>query len=294
MRFSYAEAMGDPTHYIPLAKAAEAAGWDGTVIPDSICYPEHSDTKYPYTPDGGRNFLEGKPFIEPFTLIPAMAAVTERLRFSTFVVKLPIREPVLVAKQMTSVAVMSQDRFAFGVGLSPWPEDFEVCNQPWKARGRRMNEMLEILRGLQDGGYYSFDGEFYKVPSIKLCPVPEKKVPLLIGGHSEAALKRAARLADGWMHAGGDPEEFDRMLARLHELRREYGREKEPFEVHAISMDAYTVDGLKRLEDRGITDVIVGFRDIYGGSDVPYEEKLAPLEAYANDVIAKFRQGGNG
>ena len=74
MRFSYAEAMGDPTHYIPLAKAAEAAGWDGTVIPDSICYPEHSDTKYPYTPDGGRNFLEGKPFIEPFTLIPAMAA----------------------------------------------------------------------------------------------------------------------------------------------------------------------------------------------------------------------------
>lgn len=293
MRFSYAEAMGDPAHYVPLAQAAEAAGWDGTTVPDSICYPEHSTTRYPYTADGERTFLDGKPFIEPFSLVPAMAAVTERLRFATFVLKLPIREPVLVAKQMTSVAVMSQGRFALGCGLSPWPEDFEACNQPWKARGRRMNEMLEILRGLQSGEYYSFDGEFYQVPSLKLCPVPEKQVPLLIGGHSEAALKRAARLSDGWMHAGGDPEEFDRLLARLNELRREYGRENEPFEIHAISMDAYSVDGLKRLQDRGITDVIVGFRDIYRGGDVSLEEKLAPLEAYANDVIAKFRQGGN-
>jgi alkanesulfonate monooxygenase SsuD/methylene tetrahydromethanopterin reductase-like flavin-dependent oxidoreductase (luciferase family) len=172
MRICYTEAMGDPAHYLPLAKAAEAAGWDGTVVPDSICYPEFSDTKYPYTADGSREFLEGKPFIEPFSLIPAMAAVTEKLRFATFVVKLPIREPVLVAKQMTSVACLSGDRFAFGVGLSPWPEDFAICNQNWKRRGKRMNEMIEILRGLQSGEYFSYAGEFYDLQSIKLCPVP--------------------------------------------------------------------------------------------------------------------------
>ena len=94
----YAESMCDPSHYLPLAIAAEQSGWTSFTVPDSICYPEVSDSKYPYTPDGNREFLDGKPFIEPFTLIPAMAAVTERLRFTTFVVKLPIRLPVLVAK----------------------------------------------------------------------------------------------------------------------------------------------------------------------------------------------------
>ena len=107
MRFSYAESMCDPTHYVPLAKAAEEGGFHSCVIPDSICYPEVSDSKYPYTPDGDRHFLEDKPFIEPFTLIPALGAVTSRIRFATYVVKLPIRSPVLVAKSVTSVAVMT-------------------------------------------------------------------------------------------------------------------------------------------------------------------------------------------
>src|SRR5690606_36555133 len=88
MRFAYAEAMCDVTHYAPLARACDEAGWDAMVVPDSICYPRDSDSTYPYTADGNREFLDGKPFIEPFVLIPALAAVTERLRFHTFVVKL--------------------------------------------------------------------------------------------------------------------------------------------------------------------------------------------------------------
>ena len=89
MRFSYAESMIEPALYAPLAKEAEALGFDTMVVPDSIMYPEDSDSTYPYNADGTREFLEGKPFIEPFTLIPSLAAVTERLRFTTFVVKLP-------------------------------------------------------------------------------------------------------------------------------------------------------------------------------------------------------------
>ena len=138
MRFSYAESMCDPNHLLPLAVAADQSGWTSFTIPDSIAYPEVSDSKYPYTPDGNREFLQGKPFIEPFTLIPAMAAVTERLRFTTFVVKLPIRHPVLVAKQATSIAVMSGNRFGFGVGLSPWPEDFAACGQEWPANSAEL------------------------------------------------------------------------------------------------------------------------------------------------------------
>ena len=102
MRFSFADSMIDPALYLPLAKTVEEAAYTSMIVPDSICYPEVSDSKYPYTPDGSREFLEDKPFIEPFSLIPAMAAVTDRLRFTTFVVKLPIRHPVLVAKQASN------------------------------------------------------------------------------------------------------------------------------------------------------------------------------------------------
>ena len=170
MRFSYAEALCDPTHYLPLARAAEEAGWDTIIVPDSICYPEESDSKYPYTPDGNREFLEDKPFIEPFTLIPAMGAVTSRLRFTTFVVKLPIRQPVLVAKSVASVAVMTQGRFGFGVGLSPWPEDFVVTGTDWTTRGKRMDEMIAIVRGLLRGGYFAFEGAHYRVPPHQDLP----------------------------------------------------------------------------------------------------------------------------
>jgi alkanesulfonate monooxygenase SsuD/methylene tetrahydromethanopterin reductase-like flavin-dependent oxidoreductase (luciferase family) len=96
--------MVDPTFYLPLAQAAEEAGYDGMVVPDSICYPLESESTYPFSPDHTREFLDDKPFIEPFSLIPAMGAVTSRLRFITFVLKLPMRHPLLVAKQATSVA----------------------------------------------------------------------------------------------------------------------------------------------------------------------------------------------
>ncbi len=140
MRFSYAESMVDPSYYLPLAQAAEEAGFDSFVVPDSICYPEHSDTTYPFNPDGSREFLEDKPFLEPFSIIPAMGAVTERIRFVTFVIKLPIRQPVLIAKQITSTAVLTDDRLVLGVGTSPWPEDYEIMRRalgpPRQAHGR--------------------------------------------------------------------------------------------------------------------------------------------------------------
>ncbi len=225
MRFSYAESMTDPTYYVPLAKAVEEAGYDSMVIPDSICYPETSDTKYPFNLDGTREFLDGKPFLEPFSLIPVLGAVTERIRFNTFVLKLPIRHPVLVAKQATSTAVLTGGRLGLGVGTSPWPEDYEVCGVPWERRGRRLDEAIDIIRGLSGGEYFEFHGQIYDVPSIKMCPAAPEPIPILIGGHGDAALRRAARTGDGWMHAGGDPALLGEMLDRLRALRREYGTE---------------------------------------------------------------------
>lgn len=289
MRFSYAEAMSDPSFYLPLARAAEDAGYHSFVVPDNLGFPGKSEADYPYSVDGDSSFLEDKPFLEPFVLIPAMAAVTQTLRFTTLVVKLPVRLPYLVAKQATSIAVLSNNRFGFGVGLSPWPEDFRICGQDWASRGKRMDEMIEILRGFEKGGFFEYHGDHYDIQPMKMCPVPSKPIPILIGGHSLPALKRAARLGDGWMHAGGDAEELDGLLSQLGKLRKEYGRDHLPFEVHVISSDAFTPDGIKRLEDRGVTDVIVGFRDVYkpGPDPQSLDEKLAALEGFANNVIAK-------
>ena len=289
MRFSYAESMTDPSFYGPLARAAEEAGYHSMVIPDSICYPLHADSTYPYSPDGSREFLEDKPFLEPFSLIPALGAVTSTIRFITFVVKLPVRHPLLLAKQVTSTAVLTGGRLSLGVGTSPWREDYDVLGVDWASRGRRMDESIEILRGLATGGFFEFHGKTLDLPSVKIAPVPAEPVPVLIGGHSDAALRRAARL-DGWMHGGGDPADLPRLLARLDELRRQQpARPDRPFEVHVISADAYTVDGVRRLEEQGVTDVIVGFRWPYatGPDTEPLSTKLDNLRRFADAVIAK-------
>ena len=291
MRFSYAESMTDPSFYAPLAQAAEGAGYDSMVIPDSICYPAESDSVYPFNPDGTREFLEDKPFLEPFSLIPALGAVTRRLRFVTFVLKLPVRHPVLVAKQVTSTAVLTGGRLVLGVGTSPWREDYEVLGVPWERRGQRMDEELAILRGLSAGGYFEFHGEIFDVPAIKLAPVPEQPVPVLIGGHGEAALRRAAAVGDGWLHGGGDPAALPGLLARLAALRAEFGTADRSFEVHVISADAYSADGIRRLAEAGVTDVIVGFRWPYhaGPDTEPLQAKLDALRRYADDVITRNR-----
>ena len=288
MRFTYAEAMTDSRFLLPLAQAAEAAGYASITVPDSIGYPEVSDSTYPYTPDGDRGFLEDKEFIETFILAAAMGAVTTTLRFTPFVLKLPIRPPVLVAKQAASVAYLTNNRLALGVGTSPWPEDYAMMGVPFARRGKRMDECMDIIRGLTAGGYFEFHGEFYDVASMKICPVPTESLPLLVGGHAEAAMRRAVQRGDGWMHGGGT-DDLDELLDRLAAVRRSEGKETGPFEIHVISVDGFTVDGCRRLEDKGVTDVIVGFRLPYqvGPDSEPLDDKIRNLESFAERVIAK-------
>lgn len=291
MRFTYAEAMTQATYYAPLAQAAEAAGYTSMTVADSLIYPQESDSTYPYTDTGDREFLLGKEFIETMVLCAHLFAVTTTLRLTPFVLKLPVRPPVLVAKQASSVAYLSGNRLGLGVGLSPWPEDFAALGVPWEKRGKRMDECMDILRGLTSGEFFGYQGEFFSFEPLQQCPAPTERIPLLVGGHSDAALRRAVRKGDGWMHAGGDGEELDRLLTRLAEIRKEEGdtRDSSEFEVHVISYDAYTPDGVKRLEDKGVTDCIVGFRVPYikGPDTEPLETKVKHLEQYAENVIAK-------
>jgi probable F420-dependent oxidoreductase len=292
MRFTYVEAMTQTSYLVPLAQAAEAAGYTTMSVADSLIYPRESDSTYPYTDTGDREFLEGKEFIETFILCAHLFAQTTTLRLAPFVLKLPVRPPVLVAKQAASVAFLADNRLTLGVGLSPWPEDFAAMGVPWEKRGKRMDECIDIVRGVTSGEYFGYDGQFYSFDPLQICPAPTKPIPILVGGHSDAALRRAVRKGDGWMHAGSDGEELDRLLTRLAEIREEEGDDRDDFQVHVISFDAYSVDGVKRLEDKGVTDCIVGFRMPYikGPDPEPLDPKIKHLEQFAENIISKVNR----
>jgi alkanesulfonate monooxygenase SsuD/methylene tetrahydromethanopterin reductase-like flavin-dependent oxidoreductase (luciferase family) len=290
MRFGYHATMCNPAFYSELAKAAEAAGFDTFTLPDSICYPEHADSKYPYNDDGSREFLDGVPFIDPFIVTAWMAAVTSKLKFSTSVLKLPIRNPVLLAKQVTSIAVITGNRFELGIGLSPWKEDFDATGTDYKSRGERMGQMIEIIRGLSTGEYFGYESEYYHIPRIKLCPVPTKPVSILYGSHAEPGLRRAARLCDGWISAGGHMNEIADMIGRLKDYRTEYGRSGH-FDLQVMGPEVYHPDSVKRLADLGVDEVHAAFRDAYAGGvdNRTLESMIAEMNHYAETVIHKVR-----
>ena len=286
MRFSYQIGMCDSSHYIPLAQAAEAAGFDGITIPDSICYPEEASSKYPYNADGSREFLESVPFIESLIAVTAMAAVTEKIRFATFVYKLAIRQIAITSKQVQGIQALSGNRFDFGVGISPWEEDFAVTGVPWEKRGKRLNEQIDILRGLETGEFFGYDGEVIQMPASKMNPVTGVPTQILVGGHTEVALKRAARVGDGWMCAGATFDDLKGYVARLDELRDVYGTKDKPFRIFGAGAEAFSDEGLQLLESIGVTDVVIGFRNLYEGEpDHDLDTKIQMLEGYAKGFI---------
>lgn len=289
MRFHCAESMTPFANYIPLAKAAEGMGYAGFVVPDSLIYPKASDTSYSYTNDGGREFLENKPFIESFILATAILTATTKLEVTSNVIKLPVRPPLYSAKLACSVAAMSDNRFNLGVGLSVWPEDYEVMGVPYAKRGKRFDECIDIVRGLSAGGYFEFHGEFYDLAPVKLNPVPTKPLPILIGGHSDAAFRRAA-LNDGFMYAGGGYDQLVPMLEAINGYRKEAGTADKPFRVFATEIGQVTVDSVRRMADLGVTDMPVVFRNVYAVEEdtQPLQEKIDSYARFADEVIHKL------
>jgi probable F420-dependent oxidoreductase len=269
-----------------MAQAAEAAGFDSISVPDSICYPEEASSKYPYNGDGSREFLESVPFIESLVAVTHMAAVTKTIEFATFVYKLAIRQAPVVAKQVQSLQVLNGNRFHFGVGISPWEEDFAVTGVPWAKRGKRLDEQIDIVRGLETGDYFGYDGDCHTMPANKMNPAPTAPTPILIGGHSVPALKRAARIGDGWMCAGANLEQLTDYIARINEFRDEYGTRDKPFQIWTTGQDAFTKEGIAKLESIGVTDVVIAFRNVYEmEADKSLEEKIGMLQWYAGEFI---------
>jgi len=230
-------------------------GFDAVSVGDSIVYPRRSDVKYPYTATGDRSFIEGQPFIDPIVAGAAVLTATTTLSFQSSMLKLGVRHPVVVAKQVASLAALAPGRVRLGVGSSPWPEDFTIMGLTPQRRGSRLAEAIEVVQRLLQGGYQSYSGEFYELPEARMDPTPPIPVPILIGGHGSANLRRAATLGDGWIAAGADQSRLGDMIAELHSHRRDAGRAEEAFAVHApLHGDAGAIDHLLAL---GVTNIVV-------------------------------------
>jgi len=289
MRFWQAVSFLEAEQLLDVARGAEEVGFDGAFVSDHVFFPGELVSRYPYNPDGVPYFDKDTPWLETFASIGAMAAVTTRLRFVTGVYILPLRHPLEVAKPTATVARRAGNRLALGVGTGWMREAFGVLGREFAGRGRRMDEQIAVMRTVWRGGLVEHAGRHYRFPRLQMSPAPTAPIPILIGGASERALRRAATIGDGWVGAGNTPEEVQGILRRLGELRREAGRERVPFEIIVALTTPPDVDVFRRLEDQGVTGVVSWPLVFTVGPGASIEQKRGALESYAEQVIRRLR-----
>jgi probable F420-dependent oxidoreductase len=197
MKFGLSVAFSDPSHIGAMAAAADRAGFDCVALSDHVVHPKRIRTPYPYTDDGSTRWPPFTDWLDPWVAISAMAAVTERIRFFTSVYVLPMRSPFLVAKTVSSAAVLSGGRVALGVGAGWMRDEFDLMEQAFDARGRRMDEMIDVLRRIWSGGWVEHHGDHYDFDPLEMSPAPVDPIPIYVGGFSPPAIRRAATRR-GW------------------------------------------------------------------------------------------------
>ena len=289
MQFTMSVAMSSPEDYADLARAAEDAGYDQIAVPDSIFWSEQVSSAYPYTGDGSRMWNDATPFIDPFVAVGAMASVTSRIRFCTHVVKVGVRDAVLLAKQVQSAAVITRNRFTFGAGIGWLREEFEWCGQRFEQRGARVDEELEAIQRILTGNWAEMDGEHVKFGRIKMPPAPSSRVPIYVGGHTDVALRRTVRFGDGWTSAMITYDELRDLIPTVNDMLRAADRDPEGFVFQVASSDRFGLDGYRDLASLGVNDIVTIPWLFYGvPMDGPLEGKLDGIKRFAKDVIEQW------
>jgi probable F420-dependent oxidoreductase len=257
MRFTlYLEGVG-LDQYVPLALAAEEAGWTTVCVPDSLFFAERTvDDAYPYQEaDDMRDYIRNTVFLDSVVAIATMAAVTTRLRFFPSVLKTPARRPLVLAKQFGSLGALSGGRVFIGVGIGPWREDMTYHGVDYESRGAILDEQMQILRAAMTGEFFEFHGKHFDFGSIRITPVPDTPPAIIVGGHSRPALRRAARLGDGWISV---PSDRETLAGHVEKLRRELVEagtaSRRDFEIHGMVTTLNSVDDARRFEEIGVTD----------------------------------------
>ncbi|GAB7145722.1 TIGR03619 family F420-dependent LLM class oxidoreductase [Mycobacterium riyadhense] len=282
MKFYISSAFLNTAEIIEIAKAADELGYDGIGIPDHVVNLETLATPYPYTKDGQRRWQPFTDWPDPWVLVGALAQVTTRLRFVTTVYIPAMRNPYSAAKAIGTAALLASGRVELGIGVGWCCEEFALMGEQFAGRGKRTDEMLELMRALWEPGWTEFDGEFYQTQRLEMQPTPPP-IPIYVGGLSDIALRRAAR-HDGWI---GDLIKTDRAIAavgRLRELRLENGLSLDDFAILTPLTDAFTSADYQRAADAGITGIITMPWMFYAGPDAGLAEKIEGMRRFRKDL----------
>jgi probable F420-dependent oxidoreductase len=253
-----------PRDLVELARDAEDAGFDGLVLSDQLYFPRDFRTAYPNTPSGRVTWTKQTPWPEPYCAIAAMAAVTTQLRFGTYTYIAPLRSALAVAKEVAVAADLCDGRVMLGTSAGWLPQHFEAEGVDFATRGAKLEEMVHALRLLWTGETVEFHGRHVDFEPLSLNPVPPGPVPIYIGGDSDIAMGRAARIGDGWLAKLYSTDEAIARTARLQRLVEEAGRDPADFEIVMAlgTTDRHRVDALRNA---GVTGLVVS----HGSVEVP-------------------------
>src|SRR4051812_17324630 len=222
-----------PDYLTTLGPALEERGFESAWVAEHVVMFDDYESRYPYADTGKFPAGGDVGLLEPLTALAAIAATTTTLRLGTGICLVAQRNPVYTAKQVADVDMISNGRVDFGVGIGWLREEFDAVNMPFEHRGRRADEHLEVMRRLWTEETASFDGEFYKLPPSRLYPKPVQQPhpPVHVGGETDAAMRRAARLGQGWYGFNRTPDESVEALERLDKALEAEGRSRDNFTV---------------------------------------------------------------
>ena len=287
MKFVLSTSFSTVAHLTKMAPVADECGWEAMSFSDHVVHPETINTKYPYTKDGTRRWEAFTDWPDPWVMMGALATITERLKFTNNIFVLPMRNPYLVAKSISTAAIVSDNRVIPAIGVGWSKDEFELMQQDFHTRGKRADEMIEVMRLLWSGEMVSYQGKHYQFDPMEMNPAPTEYVPIWVGGISNAAMKRAARIGDGWVSDLQTSAEIVNCIDHIRSMRREFGRDGD-FSVMATPSDAFDVDAYKRLADQGVTHILTQPWPFYHGDTQDLDKKIDGIRRYADDIIAKF------
>jgi probable F420-dependent oxidoreductase len=259
LMFANTGPFGFPDSLARLAQAAEECGIESMWTVEHVVIPVGYKSPYPYSPSGKIPGVESVPIPDPLLPLAFAAAVTKRIRLATGILILPQRHPAYVAKEVATLDVLSKGRVILGIGSGWLAEEFEVVGVPFRERGARTDEAIRALRSLWKPAPEAFAGTFYRWPAVESNPKPVQKpgVPIVIGGHSEAAARRAARHGDGFFPARGDRETLGRLFSVLREECAKVGRDPREIEITSGTGAKADLDVVKRFQDLGVQRFMV-------------------------------------
>jgi probable F420-dependent oxidoreductase len=222
-----------PEQMTPVAQRAEALGFESVWVAEHLVFPTQIRSRYPYSAEGVPPINPATPLLDPLLVLMQVAARTERIRLGTNVYILPLRHPLAVARMALTLDVLSAGRLSFGIGIGWLEEEFQAAGVDFATRAGRTRESVRALRALWTESEPAFTGRYVSFPAVKFEPKPVQKPhpPIIFGGESEPALRRAAALGDGWYGVGHTPASAGQQVARLRALLDAAGRAAVPFEM---------------------------------------------------------------